>query len=151
HSGGISGKVHGRPGHALPVVLRVALGLAPEAGREAREGPGKDEDPLFSGAALLTALAQDHALDARQHDPGRSRFDRQKAEPMGLADVRAAGLRLPHMIKDGAAILEELLLEPPPYRWIEHLAGAEHPLDGAEIAAFGGDGAAAHQEPRGRG
>src|SRR5262245_32409726 len=68
HGSGVGGEVDVLTGDAPPVVLAVALRLAPERGGQSREGPRDDENPLLTGRQRLALGRADLALDAGQGD-----------------------------------------------------------------------------------
>ena len=90
-----------------PVVRRVALRLAPERRRQARERPPDHHDPLLAARQLLAVEVDDRGLDARQRQAGRARLDRHQLDAVRVAEDRAAGLRLPHVVDDRDAVVED--------------------------------------------
>ncbi len=114
---------------ALPVVGGVALRLAPETRRHAGEWAPEHHDALLVGAAGLAVERDDGGIDAGERQGRGARFDWQQLDAVRVAEDRAAGFRLPHVVDDWHAAAERGVLQPVPRVRVQHFARADDALE----------------------
>jgi hypothetical protein len=107
--------------------------------------------PFSPGPRGIALRVDDLDVPPGKGDTGRARLDREHGDAVGVAEDRAAGLGLPHVVDDGDAIGQHLALEPLPGRRVEDLAGAHHPGHRCQVEPGGHLLAIAHEEADGGG
>ena len=109
-------------GDLAPVVVDVPLRLAPQGCDQPGERPLDPHHALLVDAEGLSVMVDDVRLDPGKRHPGGAGLDREHRVPVRDAEDGAGRLRLPHVVDDRDAVLEDGPLQPFPGGGVQDLA-----------------------------